>query len=218
MMKIATVFVFIALNYYVYAYLGSREVIPERASFDSFPLAFDDWKCAEMMEMDPESLDVLGATDYVICNYVSHEARTAINLYIGYHASQVRKYSDEGDRVNVIHPPEHCLPGSGWDVIDASTVPIESGVLSGLAKRFVIAKGDSRQLVYFWYQSRGRIIARNHEVILFKFWDRATKGRSDGALVRLTTPIVRGDEATADSVILEFAAASTPSLARHLPN
>jgi len=216
----AVAFAFVALNYWVYAHLGSREMIPERESFEHFPMAVEEWRCPERSRMDEETLEILGATDYLVCDYYDTEADDPmpVNLYLGYHATQVRDYGEEGDKVNSIHPPEHCLPGSGWDVIDSRLVPVESGELSGTAKRLVIAKGEHRQLVYFWYQSRGRIISRNHEVIFFKFLDRALQGRSDGALVRLTTPILRGDDETADRTLRDFAAAVTPHFAGHLPN
>ena len=48
-----------------------------------------------------------------------------------------------------MHSPKNCLPGSGWDVIDAKVVPLHFGI-PGEAKRFVIAKGRQRALVYFW--------------------------------------------------------------------
>ncbi|MEE8579996.1 MAG: exosortase C-terminal domain/associated protein EpsI, partial [Myxococcota bacterium] len=123
-----------------------------------------------------------------------------------------------------IHPPEHCLPGAGWDVIDARVINLD---VPGLpvkpnahkeAKRFVIAKGDQRRLVYFWYQSRGRTIARNQEVILYRFWDRATRHRTDGALVRLTVPIFHQDEADAEATLLEFVTGFAPLLSPYTPS
>lgn len=215
MAKFIVALAIIALNYYVYAILASTEVVPPRTTFESFPAQIDEWGCRAFEDMDDEVLARLGASDWVICNYDSPES--TVGVYVGYHESQVREY-DQDKGGSAIHPPEHCLPGSGWDVIASEVVPIRSGELEGEAKRFVIAKGDSRSLVYFWYQSRGRVVARNHEVILYKFLDRATRNRSDGALVRLTTPIERRDEAGAEARILAFAEALTPLLPEYLPN
>ena len=92
--------------------------------------------------------------------------------------------SSDSGRATAIHPPEHCLPGSGWDVIDARIVPIDVGN-GGEAKRFVIAKGNLRALVYFWYHSRGHVIARGPEKIVRMFFDRRdhrTDRRLTGAL------------------------------------
>jgi EpsI family protein len=215
--KTAAAFAFVVLNYYVYAHLGTREVIPDRDPFIALPRSVEGWYCPRLEDMDPAAEATLGVTDYVICDWVSPEREAVVNLYVGYHESQVRRYGANGDEVSTIHPPEHCLPGAGWSIVDSRLIPIESGDLQGLAKRFVIAKGEARQLVYFWYQSRGRLIARNHEVILYKFLDRAARGRSDGALVRFTAPILHDDVDAADATIRDLAAAITPSLERHLP-
>ena len=133
---------------------------------------------------------------------------------IGYHQTQTR--TSEGGET-IIHPPEHCLPGSGWDIIDTQIVPIDYGG-GGEAKRVIIAKGNKRNLVYFWYQSRGRVLARNHEKILYMFLDRATDRRTDGSLVRFTIPIRHGDEEEAETTFRSLAEAVTPLLPRFVPN
>ena len=128
--------------------------------------------------------------------------------------------------MNAIHPPEHCLPGAGWDIIDSRTEPIDfTGLPTGhgwredrtRAKRFVIAKGKDRQLVYFWYQGQGRVITANEDVILHRFWGRATKGRTDGSLVRFTTPILRGDVEAAEARFHALASLVIPALPPYVP-
>lgn len=220
MTKFVVAAAFIALNFYVYNGLGSAAEVPERRSFAEFPAQFGDWTCAGRQEMDDEVLEALGATDYLICSYVRTETEQRVDVYIGYHATQVREEGG-GASENSIHPPEHCLPGSGWDVIDAQVVPLNIPGVEGLpgeAKRFVIARGSARKLVYFWYQSRGRVIARSHEVILYRFWDRATLGRTDGSLVRLTIPLSSRDDGGAEESFNDFARDFGPLLADYLPN
>jgi EpsI family protein len=218
-LRALTAFVFIGLNFFVYAYLGMREVVPPRELFANFPATTDHWTCPSFDTMDADIDEVLGVTDYLMCNFQSTSMpETAVNVYVGYHESQVRKYDEDGDKVTSIHPPEHCLPGGGWSIIDSRIVPIVSGGQQGEAKRFIIAQGEARQLVYFWYQSRGRIIAANHEVILYKFWDRATRGRSDGALVRFTGSILRGDEESAEATLKDLITTITPHFDPYLPH
>jgi len=176
--------------------------------------------------MPDKVLETLGASDYLICSFRREESRVPVNLYVGYHATQVREEGGGGGE-NSIHPPEHCLPGSGWDIIDARVVPLE---LEGLpdghglfvdrphAKRFVIAKGDHRQLVYFWYQSRGRVLAGGTDVIVYRFWDRAWRQRTDGALIRFTIPILRNDEEAAERRFRALAERVTPRLSAYVPD
>jgi EpsI family protein len=85
-------------------------------------------------------------------------------------------------------------------------------------KRFLIAKGADRQLVYFWYETQGRVIAKNHELILYRFWDRAMKARTDGSLVRITIPIGSGGEAEAEGVFQRFIEKFVPRLPTYLPS
>ena len=220
MIKFVVAAAFIALNFYVYNGLGTGAQIPERMSFSEFPMQIDDWHCDKRQEMDPDVLVNLGATDYLICNYSRAQTTEAVNVYIGYHQTQVREEGG-GAAENSIHPPEHCLPGSGWDVIDADVVPLNVPGIEGLpgeAKRFVIARGSDRQLVYFWYESRGRVIARSHEVILYRFWDRATKNRTDGALVRITIPLESQHPEKAEKSFRDFADSMGPLLSNYLPN
>jgi len=215
----------LGLNFYVYYYMATDQVIPERKSFDEFPLRLGEWRCPEREEMPEKVLSNLGASDYLICSYREPGSSGFVNVYVGYHETQVREEGGGGGE-NSIHPPEHCLPGSGWDIIDASVVPLE---LPGLpeghglfvdrphAKRFVIAKGDRRQLVYFWYQSRGRVLAGGTDVIVYRFWDRAWRQRTDGALVRFTIPILRKDEERAEQQFRALAERVAPRLAAYVP-
>ncbi len=220
MSRIVVALLFVALNFYIYSYLATDEVIPERTSFESFPMEIEGWKCRDPQQMTPEILENLGATDYLMCDFRGDDPKEIVNVYIGYHETQIRKEGG-GAKENSIHPPEHCLPGSGWDVIEAAVIPIDFEGLpggTGEAKRFVIAKGNARQLVYFWYQSRGRAIARNHDVILYRFLDRAMRQRTDGSLVRLTVPIWQEDEAGAEAELDRFASEFVPKLDGYIPN
>ena len=223
MIKTIVGVLFLGLNYYVYAHLATDDVIPERTSFAQFATRIDDWTCLERREMRAGVLVKLGVTDYLLCDYVKPQSGEFVSVYVGYHATQVRREGG-GQGENSIHPPEHCLPGAGWDVIDSLVVPLEVPGFESQhgspseAKRFIIAKGQQRRLVYFWYQSRGRILARNHEVILYRFWDRAARRRTDGSLVRLTIPITLDGEEAAEGSFREFAALLAPMLQGYIPN
>ncbi len=219
MTKASVALVFLALNFYTYHFLATEEVVPARASFAGVPLELGPWRCAERERLDPAVERNLGATDYLICDYEKDEPRTRVGVYVGYHATQVRREGG-GSAENSIHPPKHCLPGSGWDIIGASKVPLDlPGLPQGPAfvNRLVIARGDLRQLVYYWYQSRGRVIADDWLKIVDLFLDRARRGRTDGSLVRFTTPILRDDEAGAEASFLELAGLVVPRLPEYVP-
>jgi len=214
MAKLAVALIFVLLNLYTYRYFASTDFIPDRGTFVDFPLQVKSWSCRGLQEMSDDVLRKLGVTDYLLCDFFNPELNAVANVYVGYHQSQTR---DTGGSDNLIHPPEHCLPGAGWDIIKSDIVPLDLG-FGGEAKRVIIAKGNQRNLVYFWYQSRGRTIARNHEKVLYMFYDRATKRRTDGSLVRFTVPVIRGDEEAAEMTFRSVAQSLTPLLPDYVPN
>jgi EpsI family protein len=219
MTKLIVAIAFLALNVYTYHYMARRAVIPERDSFASFPLQIEGWRCARNEPLDPEVKANLGATDTLICDYVEDTQTRLVGVYVGYHATQIREEGGGGSE-NSIHPPSHCLPGSGWDIIESSTVPLQfEGVPDpgARAKRLVIAKGQARQLVYYWYQMQGRVIAEDWQKILYVGLDRAVRGRTDGALVRFTIPLRAGVDADAERAFQELAPRVVGLLPRYVP-
>jgi EpsI family protein len=219
MIKLIVALAFLALNVYTYHFMARDAVLPPRESFAAFPLEIDGWRCARNEPLEPAVKANLGATDTLICDYVEHADPRLIGVYVGYHATQVREEGGGGAE-NSIHPPAHCLPGSGWDIIESATVPLQFDGVSDSgahAKRLVIAKGDARQLVYYWYQMQGRFIAEDWQKILYVGWDRATRGRTDGALVRFTIPLRTGEDARAERAFRELAPRIIGLLPRYVP-
>lgn len=219
MTRLAVALAFLGLNFYIYHYFAHDAVIPPREGFSSFPLQIGDWRCEANQMIEEAVLRNLGATDYWICDY-HRSGYEVTSIYVGYHATQIREEGG-GSGENSIHPPAHCLPGSGWDIIDSRNVALN---LPGLpepqakVKRLVIARGQYRQLVYYWYQMQGRVIADDWQKILYTGFGRATRGRTDGALVRFTTPIVRDDDESADRAFRNLAEQLVPILGPYLPN
>jgi EpsI family protein len=220
MIKWLAAIAFLSLNTYIYYFMANEAVIPPRDTFTSFPLQVGEWRCPKNEPLPSDVLQNLGATDTLVCEYHRDGDPFPLGLYIGYHATQVREEGG-GSNENSIHPPAHCLPGSGWDIIDSRTVPLALpgiGDPNARAKRLVIAKGTARQLVYYWYQMQGRSVAEDWEKVLFVGYDRARGGRTDGALVRFTLPFERDPSDAVDAELLAFAKQITPLLTRYVPN
>ena len=212
--KLIVALFFIGVNSYAYNYLATGDIIPPRENFSEFPDDFNGWECRNRLEMDAATLDNLGVTDYILCSYRNKQLDKQVDFYAGYHERQER--SDSG-KTTLIHPPEHCLPGSGWDIIETTIVPVNFGI-EGEAKRVVIAKGNGRNLVYFWYQSRGHVIGTNIDRLRHLFLDRAFRNRTDGALLRFTMPVDRGNYEAADEAFRQFASLMAGELPRFIPN
>lgn len=219
MTKILAAVAFLGLNFYTFNYFANEASIPARESFEQFPLELGKWSCPGREPLEPEVEKNLGVTEYLVCTYVHNITHSVIGVYIGYHEDQHR-VGGRGGSGSGIHPPKHCLPGSGWDIIGANKVAVD---YPGLPERptevmrLLIAKGEERQLVYYWYQERGRVIADDWKKPLYMFWDRATRHRSDGSLVRFTIPVVQGDDERADKQFQELAELLLPHLSHYVP-
>lgn len=219
MIKLAVAVLFLAVDFYTYTFFATDPVIPARRTFDEFPLRLEDWKCKQRETMSDEVEANLGVTDYLICTYTRSGTTSRVGVYVGYHESQVREEGG-GAGENSIHPPEHCLPGAGWDVIDHQVSEIDfpglPGGNTGKMNRLIIAKGEHRQLVYYWYQSRGRVIESGWKKIFYVGVDRALRQRTDGSLVRFTIPVTK-KEKRAEKLFQDLAPLIVAQLPDYIP-
>ncbi len=129
-----------------------------------------------------------------------------LNLYIAWYDSQ------QGGRS--AHSPRSCLPAGGWQIESFETVPV-AGIQ---VNRVLIALGNQRQLVYYWFQQRGRVITNEYAVKWYLFVDAVTRRRTDGALVRLVAPVPSAAAVgAADAERGRFVAALGPVLPGFVP-
>ena len=194
------------------ARVSTGEVMPTRESLSSCPVELSAWSGRRAPDFDERTLAVLGADEYLNRVY-RHKSGSIVGLYIGYYGSQ-----RQGD---TIHSPLNCLPGAGWSPVrfDRIAVPV-SGAQSGGAirvNRYVIQKGLDRQLVLYWYQSHGRVVASEYWSRLYMVIDAMRTNRTDGALVRVISPIA-DSETAAELVAVDFVQTLFPLLGRYLPS
>jgi exosortase D (VPLPA-CTERM-specific) len=189
-----------------------EEVIPMRQSFANFPGIIDEWQ-GDQDSLEDVYLRSLKLDDYLISDYFNTQGEM-VNFYIAYYASQ--------QAGSAAHSPRACIPGGGWKIEKVTQVYVPGIVVNGsplLVNRLNIKKGDARQLVYYWFQQRGRVIASEWFVKWFLFYDGLTKHRTDGALVRLTTSVGLGEEwDDGDKRLVEFVGEVVPLLNKYIPN
>jgi len=189
-----------------------KEITPERVTFNTFPSQIEGWE-GNPDKLESVFIDALKFDDYILAEYRNKENEN-VNFYIAYYASQHAGQS--------AHSPRSCLPGGGW-VIEALSQNVIDGVFVNnkplLVNRVLIKKGDYTQLVYYWFQQRGRIITNEYMVKWYLFWDALTRNRTDGALVRLTALIGPGEDvADADARLTSFAKDVAPVLDDYIPD
>ena len=200
----------------VIARASRTEHVPPRAAFSEFPQRIAQWRGQNTAPFTKEVLAVLGADDYLSRYY--RDGRSVVGLYVGYYQSQ-----RQGDS---IHSPLNCLPGAGWQPLSRSYLPITvtdgAGRTSEITvNRYVIEKGLDRQIVLYWYQSHGRVVANEYRSKLYMIFDAARLNRSDAALIRNTSPRIgsaEGAEAAAAANAVAFVKAMYPEMGKFLPS
>ena len=190
-----------------WSYLGEAHV--DRRELKTFPEAIGTWqKAGNDQVIDDETLKVLRASDHLSRDFRKSDGQTA-NLYVGYYATQRSGAT--------YHSPLNCLPGSGWTLSEPAKakVALPDGT-TFVANKYVIQNGDSRSLMLYWYQGRGRNVASEYWGKVYTVLDSVRLRRSDGALVRVTVPI-RQSEAAAEQAAIEFASAASTVLPDFVP-
>ena len=190
---------------------GRNEVFPPRLPLQSFPTQLSAWTGTDIA-IQKDVLEVLGPGDFLLRVYQNPAEKQAfVDLFIAYFPSQ-----RTGD---TIHSPKHCLPGSGWLPVESSRVTLSlPGHSPFPANRYVIAKADSRQLVLYWYWAHDRGVASEYWAKFYLVADSMRMNRSDGALVRITTPMYSGETAeAAQQRLLPFASDVAPLLDKYIP-
>ena len=191
------------------------EVAEPRADLDGFPMQIESWQAVVDPPMDEDVLKVLGVDDYLSRVYYQPDG-AAVGLYMGYYGSQ-----RQGD---TIHSPLNCLPGAGWEPVSDGRLTIRDVDGRGrtvTVNRYIVQKGLDQQLVLYWYQSHGRVIASEYTSKLFLIHDAIRLNRTDGSLVRVIAPIrvdASDHGAAAERLAEQFVRVVFPLLPSYLPN
>jgi len=149
----------------------------------------------------------------VIVNYTQPETGSNVNFYSAYYESQRTGAS--------VHSPKACMPGDGWQItqMGQSVIPdIKLEDRDVQLNRAVIQKGESRQLVYYWFQQRGRMITNEYLMKWYIFFDAIAMNRTDGSLIRLVTNVGTAEDIElADLRLQAFMKDLMPEIPAYIP-
>ena len=193
------------------AYLSHGEATPPAKSLAEFPVQVGQYSKIIEWPLDKETLDILKVTDYLDRGYWTPGMnRDLMSLYVGYFRSQRTGAT--------IHSPKNCLPGAGWSPVQSSIyeMQLDDGRKVPV-NLYVLRKGLDQQLVLYWYQSHGRIVASEYWGKFYLIYDALRLNRTDAALVRITIPIDNGDEASARQRAIAFAKLVVPDVDQIIP-
>ena len=189
---------------------STGEAVPVRKPLDAFPLLVGDWHGREATIFELDILNVLKTSDYVMRRYVDSGGRS-LWLFIGFWQTQ-RKGAQP-------HSPRNCLPGGGWEPLEATQliVPLPRPYGPITVNRFLLQKDAAQQLVFYWYHSQGRAVAGEVAARVELVKNSILRNRTDGALIRITSPIDGSVTETSERLVA-YVQAMNPILTEYLPD
>src|SRR5947207_1261153 len=194
-----------------YATAFRKERVPEVRPLSSFPAAVGGWQLKQDVKIEQEVLDILKADDTLNRVYLNPTQTAAAYLFIAFFKTQ--RYGQTP------HSPKNCLPGSGWEPLESAAVsiPIAGRAQPIVSNRYVVARGEEKSVVLYWYQSRNRTIASEFSAKFWLIMDSIRYHRSDSSLVKIVVPVRNDNVDAATKTAVEFAKSVFPALARQLP-
>jgi EpsI family protein len=174
------------LGYFLVTGARNQRSVPLAASLSGVLSSVDGYNVRDQ-KIGDEERRVAGMTSYVARVY-SRDSVVAFTTLVSYYDRQTRGQS--------IHSPRNCLPGAGWEVLSGGTQLVTAGGNSYVVNRYLLNKGNSRAVVYYWYQGRGRVVASEYAVKWNLLRDAAVRGHTEEALVRVVVPIRSTDAGT----------------------
>ena len=200
-----------ALTLVVLGFTSHVETIKANKPFDTFPMTIGPWQ-GTTARFDEKIYDVLGVDDSILASYLSNKGES-VQLYVGFYQSQ-----KEGD---LIHSPKNCLPGSGWNITKTSIETVDVGEQDTKKSinviRLLLEKESQKQVVLYWFQSRGRIISSEYMQKIWLVIDSITKHRTDGSFVRVISSVVNSEDDTVE-IMKNFIRAIYPYLDEYIPS
>ena len=192
--------------------LSHGESIPLSHPLNEFPSQVGNWVMTQDDVLDAETESVLKADDYLNRTYSNRREAGQANLYIAYFKTQQTGQAP--------HSPRNCLPGNGWvqdsAQITSLTVPGRSQPIP--VNEYVVARGQAKALVFYWYQSHGRVVASEYRAKVYTVVDSLRYHRSDTALIRVVVNIGPAGASAARSLAVDFVQRCFPLLERALPS
>ena len=159
---------------------NTSEIIPAREPLASFPRTLGGWASSDI-PLSQDVLDILGPGDFLLRDY-REPGGWDVDLFIAYFPSQ-----RSGD---AIHSPKNCLPGAGWAPVSSARITLNlPGRAPFPANQYLIAKGEDRRLVLYWYWAHDRAVASEYAAKFYLVADSIRERRSDGSLIRVTTSL-----------------------------
>ncbi|MDH4222015.1 MAG: EpsI family protein [candidate division Zixibacteria bacterium] len=186
----------------------SRAESKKLPSFSIIPLEIREWKGEEFF-FSGQTYELLKVDVSTLRRYVRRDGAN-LWFFISYFKSQ--EYGSQ------IHSPKHCLPGSGWKILKREKVRIDPGSGSSFkVNKLLIAEKNSREIMYYWFQTRGGVINSEMGLKLDLVFNALRRRPTDAAFIRINLPLGQLSEEEAQLLFEDFLRTFQPSIKKALP-
>jgi len=180
---------------------------PTDVALDALPRSLGGWG-AQDLTVDPAVTEWLRSDAFMFRAYTDAEG-VPVWVLVDYHRAQHLGAT--------VHSPRHCYTGEGWSVTPRERPDIASGARLALAQWLRMRREQQALVGAYWYETRAGATADEVALKVRVAGAALRRHPSDAALVRLTTPVVGGDEEAACRRIGRFADAALGALLTALP-
>jgi EpsI family protein len=209
--RLLVVILMFGLTWYLLQSTSSVARVDIKKSLSSFPHTIGEYRLSNAFQSSAEVIELLGVDDYIQYNYVN-DSGERINLYVGFYQA----VGVDGG----YHSPKNCIPGGGWGIDRIKEQPLNVGVegeKSSTISEMLIRHGENYQVVYYWFQNRGRIIASEYWEKVYLVLDAVLKGRRDGTFVRIMSTVPGENIELTQTKVKAFSEQVMPLLEDYLP-
>jgi exosortase D (VPLPA-CTERM-specific) len=178
---------------------------PLKEGFENFPMTIDSWK-GKHVYIDPAMVAETKSQAHLNAEY-TNPGHGMVSLWIAFYESQKKAGA-------FVHSPKGCFVASGWDIEKSQSINISP---DKPVNWLVVNRMGEKLLVYYWFMQRGRWLADETRNKFYMAYDGFFRRRTDGALIRLITPI-GNDLENAKQRLTLFAQEIAPILIKFIPN
>lgn len=212
--QVLSVVIIFAAVFFVHSINERAEVKPFKLPLSAFPMTLSSWK-GSPSTLDQNIESALAVDDYLLADYTEtlngNKENGYVNFYVAYYNSQRKGASP--------HSPQVCMPGGGWLITSLQDTEVNFSDGSKIVvNRAVIERDHKKQIVYYWFDQRGRNISNEYIMKWYLLLDSITKNRTDGAMVRISTSLKLNETTeSADQRLVFFLQTAMPKLKLYVP-
>jgi EpsI family protein len=167
---------------YIHFHTPSR--VPLKMSLTLFPLQIDEWEGKDASSSGFGLYRDLGV-DQELTRIYQTSSGNLVRLYIGYF-----EYQKQAKELIYYKTMELHTQATK---INVPTNPKGSVEINKLIQR----DGKKNTLTLFWYDFNGRVVTDKYMAKVYTIWDALTRGRTNGAVIILTTDFYEKDNLSA---------------------